>query len=398
MASLPPAPEGFPATVVVEVKVQRSGGVHTYIVTEVAFLNHPRGLIRKGDLILEVNGVPLQHVTPSELGLAVSSSTMLTMDIHREESDQSPRSPRPRSPRRPTTSQGGAPAAVVPFPAVDPSRGAVMRCSGWETECLPLHLSLTERQDNAQPSNGACVEPGHATVEGLDDGDGERGWEEVLEEALARNGEGSLALIFRRPDFMVMKMRGPEEACGACGRLDCSTEHVQARHTALSFAAGRSGSLSSLVLRLLREEPRVRLLDERDSAVTRAADGSVRVAPCRSPAPDAFCMTIFRFKSTVPVDAGEPVVLGFYNSNCYLACQEGNAKLVNLIVETHSRDEFRSITKSSDLFRLIFYRKEFPDMTMRFESAQFPSWFVYSGERQLVQMHNRLNTSYTLLS
>ncbi|CAN0240946.1 unnamed protein product [Lampetra fluviatilis] len=151
MASLPPAPEGFPSTVVVEVKVQRSGGVHTYIVTEVAFLNHPRGLIRKGDLILEVNGVPLQHVTPSELGLAVSSSTMLTMDIHREESDQSPRSPRPRSPRRPTTSQGGAPAAVVPFPAVDLSREAVMRCSGWETECLPLHLSLTERQDDAQP-------------------------------------------------------------------------------------------------------------------------------------------------------------------------------------------------------------------------------------------------------
>ncbi|XP_032830829.1 uncharacterized protein LOC116954430 [Petromyzon marinus] len=405
MASLPPAPEGFPATVVVEVKVQRSGGVHSYTVTEVAFLNHPRGLIRKGDLILEVNGVPLQHVTPSELGLAVRSSTILTMDIHREESDQSPRSPRPRSPRRPPVSQGGGPP-VVPFPAVDLSRGAVMHCSGWETKCLPLQLGLTERReekdaaigDDAQPSNGKCVEPGHATVEGLDEGDSERGWEEALEEALARHGEGSLALIFRRPDFMVMKMRGPEEVCGSCGRFDCSTEHVQARSTALSFASSRNGNLSSLVLRLLREEPRVRLLDERDSVVTRAADGSVRVAPCRNPVPDAFCMTIFRFKSTVPVDAGEPVVLGFYNSNCYLACQEGTTNLVKLIVETHSRDEFRNITKSSGLFHLIFYRKEFPDGTMRFESAQFPSWFVYSGERQLVQMHNRLNTSYSLLS
>uniref|UniRef100_A0A8C4PWV4 Interleukin-1 n=2 Tax=Eptatretus burgeri TaxID=7764 RepID=A0A8C4PWV4_EPTBU len=316
-----------PSAVLVRLDVQRDNeGLHTYTVSDVATINSSLSL-RKGDVLLEMNDFSLEFVTPENL-LVLHKCAHVKLKVKR--ADQSSTN----YPANPTASLRSL--HRVFFNSIPELKHDIQH-NGQK------HMSTT----------------------------GQRPVPKAKEIQNSLNGGQTLTLVFLHPQCSILTSRGS----GNVERLNvsCSVGGIRVEEGA--------GKLEELVFRLFRELPEVHVVSEYDTSLTRCnSPVGVCAEPFHSPIPKKFLMTIYEFKPLFPSNKGVPVILGFTNSNCFLACKEDDTGNIRLTVETCDPSCFKSINNDDkEIHPFMFFRKEQLDGSIWFESACFPHWFIESN-------------------
>uniref|UniRef100_UPI00358EFC33 uncharacterized protein n=2 Tax=Myxine glutinosa TaxID=7769 RepID=UPI00358EFC33 len=319
-----------PSAVLVRLEVQRdSEGLHTYTTSDVATINSSLSL-RKGDVLLEINDFSLEFVTPEDLKVLHKECTHVKLTIKR--ADQSS-----------------------------------AKCPAYPTESLSsfqkvFFNNIPELKHDIE-HNGQKHMPTTSP-------------KPVVKSKEMQNsliGGQTLTLVFVNPQFSVLASRGS----GNVERLN-----VSCSISGIRVEAGAQ-KLEDLVFRLFRELPEVQVVSEYDKSLTRC-NGPVGVCaePFQPSITEKFLMTIYEFKPLIPSNKGVPVILGFTNSNCFLACKADDTGNIRLTVETCDPNCFKRIDNDDkDVHPFIFFRKEQQDGSIWFESACFPCWFIESNAR-----------------
>uniref|UniRef100_A0A8C4NDZ3 Interleukin-1 n=1 Tax=Eptatretus burgeri TaxID=7764 RepID=A0A8C4NDZ3_EPTBU len=349
-----------PSAVLVRLDVQRDNeGLHTYTVSDVATINSSLSL-RKGDVLLEMNDFSLEFVTPENL-LVLHKCAHVKLKVKR--ADQSSTN----YPANPTASLRSL--HRVFFNSIPELKHDIQH-NGQK------HMSTT----------------------------GQRPVPKAKEIQNSLNGGQTLTLVFLHPQCSILTSRGSGNverlnvSCSVGGiRVEgmwldtcASNEACQLKsvlrglrrfvHSFLWIVEG-AGKLEELVFRLFRELPEVHVVSEYDTSLTRCnSPVGVCAEPFHSPIPKKFLMTIYEFKPLFPSNKGVPVILGFTNSNCFLACKEDDTGNIRLTVETCDPSCFKSINNDDkEIHPFMFFRKEQLDGSIWFESACFPHWFIESN-------------------
>uniref|UniRef100_UPI0037E9397C uncharacterized protein n=1 Tax=Semicossyphus pulcher TaxID=241346 RepID=UPI0037E9397C len=324
-------------------------GKHQYEVENV--MKHRKGekmFVRRGDKLMQVNGVDLQDLKPEELAqMLAEGSPMLTvhkagvMNEHTGHSSPSEDTLRPVSK---------------------------------ETTTLTFCMEMKREEDLDGTDAGQ-------EGEGKDDGDTE---EEVCRPDNGVNGEGGDLLVISmvKTSISVVRGRGCDKGspCGGCHGTGCTYNDVvvvsESREVVLVPRGGfKQEKHANYEIRHVASHQYLRGLCLQNSVYT-------------SPNPEK--ITIYSYKSTYMswFAKGKPVVLNFTGSNCFLkCCKEGERVLLR--VETCEKARLKQISKTDEsTLSFVFYMKS--DKSHRkFESALHHGWFIQIVNSQVVRMAER---------
>ncbi|KAK9542986.1 hypothetical protein VZT92_000803 [Zoarces viviparus] len=307
-------------------------GKHQYEVENVKYKKaREKAFVRRGDKLMQVNGMDLQDFTPQELAQSLAKDNpMLT--LHKASRTEE------------HTEQD--------FPAED-----TLHPFSKESTVLSFSMEMRRVEDLKQSGVGQ-------------DGDGE---ENVCQPENEGNGErGDLLIIsMKKTSISVVSGRGCDSGspCQGCHGTGCIFNDVVmvSESSKVTLVARGGGSFSQL--------------KSLNTPIEHLATHQYLRGLCSektiyaSPNPEE--MTIYYYKSTSLFSfKGQAVVLNFSKSNCFLrCCKEGNR--VFLQVETCEKQRLKKISKSDEgALSFVFYMKNEGTKQRKFESALYGGWFI----------------------
>ncbi|XP_029318413.1 LOW QUALITY PROTEIN: uncharacterized protein LOC115028658 [Cottoperca gobio] len=324
-------------------------GKHQYEVENVMKYKKKSGdksFVRRGDKLMQINGMDLQDLTPEELAQALAKDTpMLT--VHKACQKE-----------RATGMSSRAEDTLQPV----------------SKESTILSFSMEMRREEDMEEN----EVGQDAT-GKEDGGIE---EKVCGADNKENGErGDLLIIsMKKTCISVVRGRGCDSGgpCQGCHGTGCTFNDVV------------MVSESSKVVLVPRGGTSFRQLKSLNTPIQHVNSHYYLQSFCSqktlyaSENPEE--MTIYIYKSTSVIFEGIPVVLNFSNSNCFLRCCKEGGK-VFLQVEMCEKQKLKKITMSDEsTLSFLFYMKTDPTKQRKFESALHGGWFIQIKNIDSVQI------------
>ncbi|TNN52100.1 Interleukin-1 beta [Liparis tanakae] len=323
-------------------------GKHQYKVDNVKYKRVcDKTFVRRGDRLMQINGLDLQDLTPEELAqLLATDNPMLT--VHKA------------SRTKEHTEQV--------FPAED-----TLHPFSKESTVLSFSMEMRREEDLQQSEVGQ-------EAEREEDGDKE---EDVCQPENKENGERGDLLIISMKETSISVVNGR----GCDSRSPCQGCHG----TGCTFNDVVMVSESSKVMLVPRGHGDLCQRKSLNTPIEHFPSQQYLRGLCShkaiyaSPNPEE--MTIYYYKSTrFFTFKGQPVVLNFSNSNCFLqCCKEGDR--VFLQVETYEKQKLKKISKNDEgALSFVFYMKAGGTKQRTFESALHGGWFIQIDNTNLVTM------------
>ncbi|XP_010790446.1 uncharacterized protein [Notothenia coriiceps] len=322
-------------------------GKHQYEVENVMKYKKGSGekaFVRRGDKLMQVNGMDLQDFTPEELAQTLAKDTpMLTVHKAGKKKEQNDMS----------------------LPSEDTLHPV-------SKESTIFSFSMEMRREEDLEENGVKQEGGK------EDGGLE---EDVCGAENQEYGEGEDLLIIsmKKTSISVVRGRGCDSGspCQGCHGTGCTFNDVV------------MVSESSKVVLVSRGGGTFRQLKSLNTAIEHVPSHRYLKRLCSqrlfaSPNPEE--MTIYLYKSTSLIDRGMPVVLNFSKSNCFLRCYK-EAERVFLQVEMCEKKKLKKISMNDETtLSFLFYMRADHTRQRRFESALHGGWFIQINTTNSVEM------------
>ncbi|XP_059211251.1 uncharacterized protein LOC131989906 [Centropristis striata] len=308
-------------------------GKHQYEVENVVKYRKAIGkkaFVRRGDKLMQINGMDLQDVTPEEFAhLLAKENPMLT--VHKASKMKAP------------TEQS--------FPAEDTLHPV-------SKESITLSFRMEMRREEDLERDGGGKEDGQLEVDGCPE-----------ENDLLGEGGDLLIVSMTKTSISVVRGRGCDtgSTCSGCHGTGCTFNDVVVV------------SESSEVMLVPRGGGSFRHLKSLNTPIQHAVTHNYLQGLCSErtiyASENQEDMTIYVYKSIGPTK-GLPVVINFTKSSCFLrCCQEGER--VFLQVETCDKQRLKNISRSDETaLSFVFYMKNEPPNQKRFESALYGGWFI----------------------
>ncbi|KAM8895230.1 uncharacterized protein AB9W97_011463 isoform 2-T2 [Spinachia spinachia] len=306
-------------------------GKYQYEVENVRFNKASEKAFVRGDKLMQLNGKDLQDVTPEQLAQSLAGGNPV-LTVHKA-----------CRKKKPTEQFFSAEDALQPF----------------SKESMVLSFSMEMRRMEDLERSEAGQEAG---------GQEDVGQPDSKESA----GRGHVLIVsMTKTSISVVSGRG------------CDSEsHCQGSHgTGCTFNDVVVTSESSQVVLVSRGAGSFSQVMSLDSPIEHLGSHQYLRGLCSqktiyaSPTPEE--MTIYFYKSSsFSVFRGQPVVLNFSDSNCFLrCCKEGNAVLLQ--VETCDKQKLKKISKNDEsALAFVFYMKTDGTKERTFESALHADWFI----------------------
>ncbi|XP_078101746.1 uncharacterized protein LOC144514661 [Sander vitreus] len=320
-------------------------GKHQYDVKNVMKYKQAGGgkaFVRKGDKLMQINGMDLQNLTPEELAqLLAKDNPMLTvhkasrMKAHTEQS----------------------------FPAED-----TLHPFSKESTILRFSMEMRRETDleNEVGQEGEVKED-----VGIE--------EDICQAENEVNGErGDLLIVsMKKTSISVVTGRGcnSESPCNGCHGTGCTFNDV------VLVAE------SSKVVLVPRGGDSIKQVKSLKSPIEHVVSHYYMRAVCSqnivyaSPNPEEMTIYLYKYFQTNTSFRGMPVVLNFSKTNCFLrCCKEGER--VFLQVETCEKQRLKTISMSDEsTLSFVFYMKADRTSRRKFESALHGGWFIQIDNR-----------------
>ncbi|XP_054900791.1 uncharacterized protein LOC129369429 isoform X2 [Poeciliopsis prolifica] len=321
------------------IRHQLHEGKHHYEVGEVVKYKNQTGrkmFIRRGDKLMEINGVDLQDLEPEELAKTISEGNPLLSVQKREiEPEKEEQLPLDEDTLQPYDKE----STVLSF--------------SWE---------LTREEDAEEGEKNGTT-------------DSE---ENVCQDVCKENGESRDLLVIHMTNtsITVVGTRG----CSECEETGCTVNDIVMVAESSTVTLVPRGDVSfrqeKLVEVLIKHVPTHRYLRTICSEKTVTS----------SPNPEK--ITIYYYKSNAMDKKfrGIAVVLNLTGSNCFLRCyKEGDRVLLQ--TETCEKQRLRQISKNDECtFSFVFYMMSDRTKQRKFESALHKGWFIHIANSDLVEM------------
>uniref|UniRef100_A0A3Q3BJG1 Interleukin-1 n=1 Tax=Kryptolebias marmoratus TaxID=37003 RepID=A0A3Q3BJG1_KRYMA len=312
-------------------------GKHHYEVKKVMKYKKESGkmFVRRGDKLMEINGLDLQDLPPEDLVQHMSEgSPMLT--VHKS-----------------------AKIKELTVPEKD-----VLQPFSKETTELSFSWELIrEEEDKA-------------------DEEGEETGTTAEEDTCIDADRELLVIALTQTSISVVKGRGcgSGSPCQECHGTGCTFNDVIMVSESSSVTIIPKGDISfrqdRLAEVLIKHVPTHRFL--RGICSDRALYSS--------PNPEKITIYYYRSNDMDPMFRGMPVVLNLTGSNCFIKCCKDQDQ-VFLQIETAEKQRLRQIsTKDRNVFSFVFYMKADRTKQRKFESALFKGWFIQIDHQDLVEM------------
>uniref|UniRef100_A0A3B4YQG8 Interleukin-1 n=1 Tax=Seriola lalandi dorsalis TaxID=1841481 RepID=A0A3B4YQG8_SERLL len=312
---------------------QIQDGKHQYEVGNVVKYKNATGekmFVRRGDKLMQINGVDLQLLTPEELAQMLADGNPM-LKVHK--------------------------AAKVKEHNEQPSSDAdTLHPVSMESTTLRFSMEMRREEENEVEEDGNLQE-------------------DVCEGETMENGEKTDLLIvtMKKTSVSVVKGRAcnPGSPCQGCNGIGCSYNDVVmvAESSTVTLVARGSTFKKDKV-----ERENVSVVHVATHQYLRGLCSQKTIYA--SPNPEK--ITIYHYKSTIMGRSfkGIPVVLNFTGSNCFLrCCKEGET--VFLQVETCEKQKLKQISKSDEsTLSFVFYMKTVPSNRTKFESVLHRGWFI----------------------
>ncbi|XP_040017811.2 uncharacterized protein LOC120808760 isoform X2 [Gasterosteus aculeatus] len=307
-------------------------GKHQYEVENVRFKKaSEKAFVRRGDKLMQLNGKDLQDVTPEELAESLAKDNpMLT--VHKA-----------CKKKKPTEQFFSAEDTLQPFSK--------------ESTVLSFSMEMRRMEDLERSEAGQ-------------EGGGEEGV--CQPEREERGGAGDVLIIsMTKTTISVVSGRGcdSDSPCEGCHEAGCTfNDVVMVSQSSQVVLVSRGGGSFSHIKSLYTP---IEHLATHQYLRGLCSENTIYA----SPNPEE--MTIYFYKSTsFSSFRGQPVVLNFSKSNCFLrCCKEGER--VFLQVETCEKQKLKKISKNDEgALSFVFYMKTDGTKERTFESALHADWFI----------------------
>ncbi|XP_039867689.1 interleukin-1 family member A [Simochromis diagramma] len=303
-------------------------GKHQYVVENVVkykMENEGKLYVRKGDKLLQINGMDLNDLTPEELAeMIAEGSPMLTVCKPAKEEDHTEQTSLTEDTLQPVSKE-------------------------------PTLLSFSWKMTREDDPEGTVVEPQEEEKETVN-----------IEEDLcqAKTEENEMFVVeMTKTSISLVRGRG-------CDKTGCTFNDIimVAESSTVTLVPRGGGSF--------RQEKLSNVLIE--NLATRQYLRGICSEKIVYASPNPEKITIYYYKSSGfrRGSSGMPVVLNLTDSNCFLMCCK-QADRVFLKVETCERQRLKQISKSDEsTLSFVFYMKGDSARRRRFESALYSGWFI----------------------
>ncbi|XP_012729831.2 interleukin-1 family member A [Fundulus heteroclitus] len=318
-------------------------GKHHYEVGNVVKYKKETGkkmFVRKGDKLMEINGVDLQDVEPDDLAQIISEgSPMLT--LHK-------------------------PAKIYQDKEPLPLDEDTLQPYDKEATVLNFTWEMTKEEDNEGEENDTTDSEGVA-----------------CQDINKENGERDLLVIqMTKTSISVVRGRGcdPGSPCEGCDGTGCTFNDivVVAESSTVTLVprgdvSFRQEKLSDVLIKHVPTHRYLRCICSEKTVYS-------------SPNPEK--ITIYYYKSNAMdrLFRGIAVVLNLTGSNCFLKCSKDGDRVL-LETETCEKEKLMQISKKDECtFSFVFYMKADRTKQRKFESALYKGWFIHLASTDLVEM------------
>ncbi|XP_074475596.1 uncharacterized protein LOC141758272 isoform X1 [Sebastes fasciatus] len=286
--------------------------------------------VRRGDKLIQINGVDLEDLTPEELAQSLAKDNLI-LKVHNK------------------ASKMGA-YAEQSFPAEDTLQPFDKEST---TLCFSMEMRRAEDLENEVEQVGG-------------------GKEEVCPAEDKENGVRDLLVVsMKKTSFSVVRGRGCDSRshCHGCPGTGCTFNDVVmvAESSEVVLVPRGSGSFTQITSRNTPIEHVATSLYIRGLCQQRI--------PYSSPNPEEMTIYYYKTSGSFPFK-GQAVVLNFSKTNCFLqCCKEGER--VFLQVETCDKKSLKKISKTDEsTLSYVFYMKTQGSTPRTFESALHGGWFI----------------------
>ncbi|KAM8762482.1 uncharacterized protein AB9X84_007232 isoform 2-T2 [Acanthopagrus schlegelii] len=327
-------------------------GKHQYEVENVVKYKRASGgkpFARRGDKLMQINGIDVQDLTPEELAQMLADGNP-KLTVHK--SGRMKEHPQPSSPAEETLRPFSKESTVLSF-------------------CMEMKRE-EDLEENEMEQDG--------------EGRGHVGTEDACKDT--ENGECSsdlLIVTMTQTSISVVSGRGCEDGspCQGCNGSGCTLNDVVVV------------AESSTVVLVPRGSGSFRVEKPSDVEIEHVATHYYLRGLCSQRAlyasPNPEKITIYSYKSNFveKIFRGMPVVLNLTGSNCFVrCCKEGDS--VRLQVETCEKQSLMQISKSdANALSYVFYMKSDRSKQRKFESALHLGWFIQIVNTDFVDMGTR---------
>ncbi|XP_061596744.1 uncharacterized protein LOC133460187 [Cololabis saira] len=328
---------------------QTNDGKHHYEVENVVKYKKDNGkkmFVRRGDKIMEINGINVQVLTPDELAqkLSEGSPVLTVYNACRKPKD---------------------------VEKLDPQEDTLRPVSK-ELTTMSFSWEMTrEEEDNEVPQE-------------LEEGEKNGDEDDVCQDTVD-SGEGKELLVIEMTKTSISLLRGrgcdTQNPCEACHGAGCAINEivVVTESSTVTLVPRGSGSISFTQLKL--SEALIR-----NELTHRYLRGISEKELCSSPNPEKITIYYYKSNSLQRPYRGMPVVLNFTESNCFIRCCKNGDKVL-LQLEACEKQKLRQISQSDkNALAFVFYMKSDQTNQRKFESALHQGWFMRIIHTDLVEM------------
>ncbi|XP_077568583.1 uncharacterized protein LOC144193857 [Stigmatopora nigra] len=306
-------------------------GKHQYEVENVVKHKKPnggKGMIRRGDKLLKINGTYLQYLTPEDLAQSIAEGQpMLTVHKLDRKKDQSEKK------------------CVMDDEA--------LRAVSKEITLLQFALEMVREEDLFQDENvsGAVPEDNSSAEEEGDESD------------------HLLVVTMTETNVLMLRGRGcdSDSSCSECHGRGCTLQDIvlTAKSSTVTLVSRGGGTLKQMT--------------KLNTPIEHIASHKYLKALC--PQKTLFAsshpenLTIYYYKTTC-LDKHNPVTLNFSDSDCFLKCSKKEEQVL-LQVEAVDKTKMKTISMNDEAaLSYVFYMTTDRTKQRKFESALYQGWFI----------------------
>ncbi|KAK2853828.1 hypothetical protein Q5P01_006489 [Channa striata] len=306
-------------------------GKHQYEVENVVRYKNTAGeklFVRRGDKLMQINGMDLQDLTPEELAKLLATGNPMLM-VH-------------KAGRMKEHQEQSSPAEETLHPVSK------------ENTYLSFSMEM-KREENL------------VDTEVEQEGEGKK---DVCQAGNKEEGGDLLIVAMKKTSISVVTGRSCDSGspCEACHGTGCSFNDVVVVTESSTVTLVPRGSYR-------QDRPVTASIEHLASHYYLRAFCSQKTLYA-SPNPEN--ITIYHYKSNMMdrVFRGMPVVLNVTDSNCFVRCRKEDGR-VFLQVETYEKQKLKQISQKDEVaLSFVFYMKSDRSKNMKFESALHHGWFI----------------------
>uniref|UniRef100_A0A667X0L0 Interleukin-1 beta n=1 Tax=Myripristis murdjan TaxID=586833 RepID=A0A667X0L0_9TELE len=328
-------------------------GKHQYEVDSVIKLkkaNAGKPFVRKGDRLMQINGVTLQDIIPEELAeMLAQGNPMLTVHqatkIKEQHADQT-----------------------------CPDEDALYPVSK-ETTLLRFSLEMRREEDLGDDER-------KPTEQGWEGGDRD---DKVCQSENGDVGQKGDLLIIAMMNTSVTVVKGRAcdngSSCLCCSGKGCTINEVVM--VAESSVVTLGGGCSSFK----QEKKMANISLEHAASNKYIRSFCTQNRPYVSPNPEKITIYSYKAEVTARQAQGTPVALNFSDSNCFLkCCKDGDKVLLKVEVRTFIQKLKKICQNDATGLSFIFYMTSTKTKERKFESALCLGWFIHIVNSDKLEM------------